>query len=124
MFHGVTDGAAQSASSVVLALGYVGALLLLHATKTGARLITLAAPVGRMALTSYLSQSVVLGFLFYGYGFGLFGRTSVTTATIIAVAIYVTQIVLSRAWLSRFLFGPVEWLWRSFTYGKRAPFRV
>jgi len=123
-FHGLSDGITQNASSVLLALGYVGALLLLHATKPGARLIALCAPVGRMALTSYLSQSIVLGFLFYGYGFGMYGRTSIATTIWIAIVLYILQIGLARAWLSRFRFGPVEWLWRSFTYGKRAPFRV
>ena len=124
LLRGALDEVSQSAASVLLALGYVGALLLAHATKAGARLIALAAPVGRTALTSYLTQSVVLGFLFYGYGLGLFGRTSVTTATLIAIVIYTAQILLARAWLRRFRFGPVEWAWRSFTYGKRIRLRV
>ncbi len=121
---GVSSGIAQDACSVLLALGYVGTLLLLHATKTGARIIALAAPVGRTALTSYLTQSVVLGFLFYGYGLGMFGRTTITTATLLAIILYLAQIMLARAWLSRFRFGPVEWAWRSFTYGKRMRLRV
>lgn len=124
LFHGALDGAAQSAGSVLLAFGYVGVLLLLHATKPGARIIAVAAPVGRTALSSYLSQSVVLGFLFYGYGLGLFGRTSVTGATLLAIAIYATQIAFARAWLARFRFGPLEWAWRSVTYGKRMRLRV
>ncbi len=121
---GVMDGVAQNACSVLLALGYVGTLLLLHATNTGARIIALAAPVGRTALSSYLTQSVILGFIFYGYGLGMFGRTSVTTATLLAIVLYLAQILLARAWLSRFRFGPVEWAWRSFTYGKRMRLRV
>lgn len=107
-FRGALDAAAQNAASVLLALGYVGALLLLHATDLGARVIALAAPVGRMALTSYLTQSVVLGFLFYGYGLGMFGHTRVVTATVVAGGLYVAQIGLARVWLSRFRFGPIE----------------
>jgi uncharacterized protein len=122
--HGLADSVAGNASSILLSLGYTGVLLLLHASRMGARIIALVAPIGRTALSSYLTQSVVLGWIFYGYGLGLFGRTSVATATGIAAAIYLAQILVARVWLSRFGFGPVEWLWRSVTYGKIVRIRV
>jgi len=76
-----------------------------------------------MALTTYLIQSITLGFLFYGYGFGLFGRIGSAAAACIGVTIYLIQVQLSRFWLGRFQFGPFEWLWRSLTYGRRQPMR-
>ena len=72
-----------------------------------------------MALTNYLIQSIVLGIIFYGYGFGLFGRLGSAAAAVIGVTIYLTQVQLSRLWLAHFQFGPFEWLWRSLSYGRR-----
>ena len=79
--------------------------------------------MGRMALTNYLMQSIVLGWVFYGYGFGLFGRIGPVAAAAIGVAIYMMQVYLSRLYLQRFRFGPFEWLWRSLSYGFRQPMR-
>ena len=74
-----------------------------------------------MALTNYILQSVVFGFVFYGYGFGLFGKVQVGGALAGGVAFYLAQLALSRWWLSRFCFGPLEWLWRSFSYQRWQP---
>jgi uncharacterized protein len=79
--------------------------------------------MGRMALTNYLMQSIVLGWVFYGYGFGLFGQIGPAAAATIGVAIYVMQVYLSRLYLQRIRFGPFEWLWRSLSYGVRQPMR-
>ncbi|MDB4935670.1 MAG: permease [Labilithrix sp.] len=111
--------AASAWSSIVLALGY-GAAMLLAPWRAA---LSVLAPVGRMALTSYLTQSIVLEALFYGWGLGLFGRLGEASAGLLAIAIFVVQIVVSAAWLGRYRFGPVEWLWRSFTYGARQPMR-
>lgn len=77
------------------------------------------APVGRMAFTNYITQSAVLGVLFYGYGFGLIGQLGVAQGLAIAVALFAIQAWLSAAWLRRHRFGPLEWLWRTAMYGKR-----
>ena len=82
------------------------------------------AAAGQMALTNYLTQSVVLSFIFYGYGFGLHGRLGSAVAVVIGLVVYGLQLILSRWWLSRFRFGAVEWLWRSITYGRRQPMRL
>lgn len=87
------------------------------------RLEPLAA-VGRMTLTNYLLQSLICIFVFYGIGFGLFGKVGATYAVLIAWAIFGLQIVFSRWWWSRdYLFGPAEWLWRRLTYGGQIPLR-
>jgi len=79
------------------------------------------AAIGRMALTNYVLQSVALGFLFYGYGFGLFGRIGSAAGAALGVVIYALQVLLSRRWLQRFRFGPLEWLWRCLSYARWQP---
>ena len=109
-------------AAAVLAMAYVAALLLWLNSCPPSRFPRLAS-LGQMALTNYLVQSVVLGFVFYGYGFGLFGRIGSAASAGIGVVLYLTQLQLSRYWLQRFRFGPVEWLWRSLAYGRRQPMR-
>ena len=74
-----------------------------------------------MALSNYLLHSVVGVLVFYGIGFDLFGRLSLPLALALGVAFFAVQIVASEAWLSRAAFGPAEWFWRMFTYGRRFP---
>ena len=108
-------------SSITLGLGYgSGVLALSSSLPWNANVI---APLGRMALTNYLVQSIVFGFVFYGYGLGGFGRTSMALGSAIGIAVYVAQGFVSHLWLLTFRFGPAEWLWRSFTYGAWQPMR-
>lgn len=104
-------------ASALVALAYVSALLLWLNPRRALEFPGLAA-LGQMALTNYLFQSLVLGFVFYGYGLGLFGHLGSAAAAGIGIALYAAQIQLSRYWLRSFHFGPVEWLWRSLTYGR------
>ena len=97
---------------------YVGSLVLLMERPAWRVRLAPMAAVGRIALTNYLLQSVVCTTIFYGYGFGLYGQIGTTTSFVFAWAIIACQIVLSTWWLRHFHFGPVEWLWRSLTYGR------
>lgn len=81
------------------------------------------APAGRMALTHYLMQSLVASTLFYGYGLGQFGQWGPAMLLALAVVVFALQVLASHWWLARFRFGPVEWLWRWWTYGHRPPLR-
>ncbi|MBG7608104.1 MAG: DUF418 domain-containing protein [Verrucomicrobia bacterium] len=74
-----------------------------------------------MALTNYLVQSAIATTIFYGYGFGLGGNVGRLGTIGIALFIFAGQIVFSVFWLKFFRYGPMEWLWRSLTYGKRQP---
>ncbi|MEM9017094.1 MAG: DUF418 domain-containing protein, partial [Verrucomicrobiota bacterium] len=76
------------------------------------------AAIGRMALTNYISQSVILTLIYYGHGFGMRGHLKFHEAMLIAPAIWVLQMLVSSWWLKRFRFGPLEWLWRRLTYGR------
>jgi uncharacterized protein len=106
---------------VILALGYAATVIGLMTVPAGQRMLAWAAPVGRMAFTNYLGQSLIMGCIFFGYGFGLFGRLSVITAFTIGVVVYAAQVALSAWWLGRYRYGPVEWLWRSLMYGAWQP---
>ncbi|MEG3191225.1 DUF418 domain-containing protein [Lysobacter sp. D1-1-M9] len=74
------------------------------------------ASVGRMALTNYLFQSVAAGFIFYGYGFGLFGSIGRSELWPLVLAVWTVQLVLSVVWLHYFRQGPMEALWRWLMY--------
>jgi uncharacterized protein len=109
--------------TVLLAFGY-GAVIIWAFGKTRAQsLLAWAAPLGRMAFTNYVMQSVVFGWLFYGYGLGLFAKVGVATALAIGTSVYAAQLIFSAHWLLRYRFGPLEWLWRSAMYGAWQPFR-
>ncbi len=78
---------------------------------------------GRMALTNYLTQSVICTTLFYSYGFGLYGRVNIWQGMLITLGIYLTQVVWSHYWLKHYRFGPFEWAWRSLSYKKLQPLK-
>ena len=111
-------------STQASALAYAAGLLLLWQTARGPRWLSPMAAAGRMALTTYLTQSVVCTLLFYGYGLGLFGRLSFTGMFLLTVGLFSCQMAASTWWLARFRFGPAEWLWRRLTYGHPIPFRL
>ena len=81
------------------------------------------APAGRMALSNYLGQSLVCTLVFYGYGLGWFEQVGRASQLLFAVGLFALQVLLSQLWLRRFQYGPVEWLWRAFTYLQLPPLR-
>ena len=123
----IPDGWTLLASSmhifggVSLGLCYVSAIVLLFARGKSALFNRLLAPVGRMALTNYLLQSIICAFLFHSYGFGLFGKIEVWQGVVLTIIFFSVQIIFSRWWLNHFQFGPFEWLWRCLTYLKFQP---
>jgi uncharacterized protein len=112
---------AERLGAIVLALGYGAMVIAVMTVPGGRRMLAWAAPLGRMAFTNYLAQSVICGWIFYGYGLGQFGRLGAAATLAIGVLIYVAQVMFSAWWLRRYRFGPVEWLWRSLMYGVRQP---
>lgn len=108
---------------IVLAMGYGAALLLALERPAVRRPLAIFAPLGRMAFTNYILQSLVFGWIFFGYGLGLFARLGTAQAVAIGLAVYAAQLALSAWWLARYRFGPLEWLWRTLTYGRAQPMR-
>ena len=108
-------------ASILVALGWVGAAMLLCQSPLKRFTKPLAA-VGRMAFSNYILDTVICTSIFYGFGLGLFGKLSRVQQIEIVFAIWIVQLVISPIWLKYFQFGPLEWLWRSLTYWKRQPF--
>ena len=120
---GASGAFLRALTPVLLALGYGAALIALMQLSAARRLLSIFAPVGRMAFTNYVLQSVIFGFIFFGYGLGQFGRMGAAMAFVLGVAVYIAQLVLSKWWLRRYRFGPIEWLWRTLMYGAAQPMR-
>jgi uncharacterized protein len=113
----------QTFGAPALSLFYMTSLVLLAQTVHWEQRLRPLASVGRMAISNYLLQTLICTTLFYGYGAGLYGRVGAAGGILLTIAIYALQIPLSVWWLRHFRFGPVEWLWRSLTYGQRQPMR-
>lgn len=113
--------ALQMAGAPLLSLGYLGWTVL--ALQHGARWLQWLAPAGRMALTLYLMQSLIGTLVFYGYGLGLWGQVGRAAQVAGVSLVFVLQLAIAHAWMARFRFGPVEWLWRGLTYLRLPPLR-
>jgi uncharacterized protein len=111
------------AGPLALGIAYATGFALLFLRPWWRRGLGVLAPMGRMALTHYLGQSLIGVGLFYAIGLGIGPRWGLAGWGLAWVAIFTTQIALSHWWLARFRFGPMEWAWRSLTYGRRQPMR-
>lgn len=123
--HFLSDGL-TSLAAVFITLGYGSLLILgLRAGGAAAALPRLLQPVGRMAFTNYLTQSLIMTIIFYGgRGPGLFGEVDRPGLAAIVVGVWLLQIVWSHLWLARFSMGPFEWVWRSLVAKRALPLRV
>jgi uncharacterized protein len=104
-----------------LALTYVSLLALFFRNNVGNHLMMVLTPIGKMALTNYIFHSLLCIVIFYGIGFGLMGTLGPIAWTVFAFAVFAFQILYSAIWLHFFQFGPLEWVWRSLTYGRLQP---
>ena len=98
-------------SAVMLTIFYVAGLTLLVQQASWRRLLQPVASAGRMALSNYVLQSVIMSTAFYGYGFGLYLKASASLILILALAAFAFEVLLSVWWLHRVQFGPLEWVW-------------
>jgi uncharacterized protein len=110
-------------SRTLRSLGLFGLLMLMYKSGWFKWLFALTRPVGQMAFTNYLMQSVLCGLYFYGIGFGMFGKLQRYQIYDVVAVVWVIEIIWSHIWLRYFRFGPLEWLWRSLTYWKWQPLR-
>ncbi len=120
---GLLASVSLSVGAPMLSLAYVSTLTLLAGSPTWGKRLSVLAPVGQMALTNYLTQSITCTLIFYGYGLGLFGKVGFAAGIGLTIVIYLLQIPVSHWWMKRFKYGPAEWLWRSLTYLKPQPMR-
>ena len=107
----------------VLGLGYAAGVVLLFSKEGWRRWLSVFTPIGRMALTNYLFTCFIGAFVGFQWGLGLYGELFPATGLLVVVALLPVQAYLSRWWLTNFAFGPVEWLWRYWTYSQPPPMR-
>ena len=120
-----TNGLAAVAASfaILITLGYASMLILM--TRFGLKAVTgVLAPVGRMAFTNYLTQTLIMTTIFYmPWGPRLFGSVDQAGLWIFVGSIWIAQLIWSPLWLSVFSMGPFEWIWRCLTYGRMVRLR-
>jgi uncharacterized protein len=102
-------------ASILVALGWIGVVMFFF--PSNARL----AAVGRMAFTNYIMQTVICTTIFFGHGFGLYGKVERVWQFAIVVVVWLLQLSICPIWLRYFRFGPLEWVWRSLTYLRCEP---
>jgi len=107
--------------SYLVALGWTGLIMLWCQSPRAGGLKARMAAVGRTAFSNYILQTVICTTIFYGHGFGYFENVQRTGQLLIVFAIYSAQLMIAPLWLRYFRLGPLEWLWRTLTYGKRPP---
>lgn len=98
--------------TIVLMAGFV----LLYGLESWQRKLSLLAPLGRMSLTNYVGQSLVGVVFFYGFGGAMYQHFGHTLSLAFAIVLISSMIWISRAWLRRFYYGPLEWVWRAATF--------
>ncbi len=109
---------------VAMTLGHVALLLLICKAGWVAGLRARLAAVGQTAFSNYILHSLIYGFVFYGYGFNLYGKLERYQLYYVVLGMWVISLLVSPIWLKHFRFGPLEWCWRSLTYWKRQPMRI
>lgn len=122
--YGILNWTGYDVERLAVALAHASVLMMICKAGLLRWLTSRLAAVGQMALTNYLTHTIVCTTLFNGYGFGLFGKLQRYQVYYVVLAIWVFQLAVSKPWLRHFRFGPAEWLWRSLTYWKRQPMRL
>lgn len=111
------------AGRVPIAMGHIAAIMLLCKVPVLQWLKTRLAAVGKMALTNYITHSIIALFFFTGAGFGMFGKLQRHELLYVVFSIWIFQLIISPIWLKYFQYGPLEWLWRNLSYQKMHAFR-
>ena len=106
-----------------LAAVYISLFMLSFQTTAGKKILSVLAPVGKMAFTNYIMHTLIGNFVFLHAGLGYMGKVGPVYYTLFALIVFSIQIIISTIWLKYFNYGPVEWLWRSATYRKWQPLR-
>lgn len=119
----IYSGVTYDLGRLSIALAHVAVLILLMKAGLLAWLTRSLGAIGQMALSNYLTHSVVCSTIFCGYGFALYGRLERYQLYYIVAALWIFQMIASPLWLRHFHFGPAEWVWRSLTYWKKQPMR-
>lgn len=109
--------------SILMALGWSGLVLSLWKAGLFPVLMARLAAVGRMAFSCYILETLIATLTFYGHGLGLFGTVDRPRQMLFTAAVWAFLVLAAPSWLARFRYGPLEWVWRSLTYGRVEPLR-
>jgi uncharacterized protein len=109
----------QLAGQLFLCIFYITSIFKISQTQFGKKALRHLVPVGRMALSNYLLQTLMMIIIFYNFGLDLIGKLGLIPVSGIAVLILITQIIFSNFWLRYYRYGPFEWIWRSLTYRQK-----
>jgi uncharacterized protein len=108
---------------VIMSIGYAALFMGLAQRFATSGFIARVAAAGQAAFTNYLGTSVLMTFIFYGWGLGLYGSVNRAACYLFVLGAWVIILLWSKPWLERFRYGPLEWLWRSLSRGRIEPFR-
>jgi len=111
-------------AAIVVDMGWIGAIMLFCKSDRLMAFRAALGALGRTAFSNYILQTLLCSAVFYGNGLGLFGAVTRVQQLLIVCAIWIAQLSISRLWLRHFLYGPLEWLWRSLTYWRQMPIRA
>ncbi len=114
---------AYDLSNTFMTFILIFAFILIFMKVKGERFLLKFAPYGRMALTNYIMQSIIGTFILYGWGMGYIGELRNIYTFGIGILLIIVQMLISKWWLHKFRYGPLEWLWRSLTFFKSFPFK-
>jgi uncharacterized protein len=106
--------------SMLMALGWIGLVILWQSGRMRGVVFRVAA-VGRMTFSCYILETLICTTIFYGHGFGLFGRVTRPWQIAICVGVWALLLIAAPFWMRHFRFGPLEWLWRTLSYGRAEP---
>ena len=105
--------------SILITLMYASVLILCVQLGVLSVITNALAPVGQMAFTNYVAQSLIMTAIFYGgRGLGLYGEVNREALLAIVAAVWALQLIWSPLWLAKFRMGPLEWVWRRLSYGR------
>ena len=107
--------------SILVSLAWIALILRWWQSGAARALIARLAAAGRMAFSCYIAETLICTTVFYGQGLGLFARIDRLGQVFVTVAVWLIMLAMAPLWLARFRFGPLEWLWRTATYGHVEP---
>lgn len=119
----MTDYLQDIFGGAMLAMAYAFLIALISVNKKFDKMFAPLEAAGRLSISNYLFQSILSTLIFYQYGLGYYGKISLFAGSVLALLIYSFQLAASSWWVSRYYYGPVEWLWRVGTHWKRQPFK-
>jgi len=115
MRHVIVDDLASAYANLAQTAIWAGGFVLLYLSPVTSAALRVFVPCGRMSLTCYVMQALIGVPFFYGFGLGMYRFVGPAPALLFGLAVFVVQCVFARAWLERFAYGPLEWLWRAAT---------